>query len=309
MASSEIYKDFYEELKKNVVMDFCTAGIKAEVIIDTLITPYVCEIVKIGLLGKDNYRQQNWPVDKLELVAKEFPIEREKDQNNLQNAKIDYLLRSGNQFYIVELKTTKGSENSKQLRRYANYLSEDSSIFNCFIDIIYKLWKNDKLINFVSDKNRQKRPTDIKSTEKYISTIVNILGSGWKDKLENKQVSDKKDLQDLLFSCENGKNIKLIYLTLYKSRENTESAINAIIGKKKDKDALDKVLRYKTEFISIHDFINNKDSSGKYNSVVKAMPNWKLVSEILKELFNQKFLDEYAAQIRYSAKEEKIPND
>lgn len=272
----EKYKNFYDELKKNVVMDFCTAGIKAEVIIDTLITPYVCDIVKTGLKIDES----------VELVAKEFPIYRDSNPTNLKNAKVDYLLKSGNTFYMVELKTTKGSENEKQLKRYSLYLDRENYIFDCFSRIVDKLTHQSIVKNLNTEK--EILPVNLRSTEKYITTIVSLLGKSWRDNISKLDINEEMSL----YNANENIKVKLVYLTLYQTEQDKDKAICDIIGQSNDEIFIK--LNEKAdfiEFISICQFINPRENN--YEKIFKKNSNWELVAGILEELFKPSFIDNY----------------
>jgi hypothetical protein len=57
-------------VKDWTVSDYRTPKIKAEVIVDMLISEFIEEIVAYGVYGKEAYTK------KLKLIAKEFPISR-----------------------------------------------------------------------------------------------------------------------------------------------------------------------------------------------------------------------------------------
>ena len=97
-----------EMLKKWVVNDYFTPNIKAEVILDTLLTEYITEIVQGQLSGQ---------VGKLAFLTKEMSILEEGGTDD-RGSKIDYVLEDDNFVYLIELKTTKGSINASQASRY-----------------------------------------------------------------------------------------------------------------------------------------------------------------------------------------------
>ncbi len=137
--------EFYNYVKKWVVNDYKTPGIKAEVIIDMLLSEYVAEIVQNAI----NEGKEEKDKVVLELVSKEFPIRTlTGDAPNFQvnktnrNAKVDYLLASKKpdnsdapwqpeKLYFVELKTTKDSFDDDQLKRmiYSAATAKDSLEF------------------------------------------------------------------------------------------------------------------------------------------------------------------------------------
>lgn len=97
-----------EEIKRWVVNDYFTPNIKAEVILDTLLTPYIEELVK-----------NQCGLDGVKFITKEMSIK--DDREDKRGKKIDYLLADSRFVYMVELKTTKGSIKKKQWKTYFNY--------------------------------------------------------------------------------------------------------------------------------------------------------------------------------------------
>ena len=94
-----------DKIKKWVVNDYFTPNIKAEVILDTLLTPYIAGIIK-----------DQCGVDAV-FVTKEMSVfdESRKDK---KGEKIDYILADENTAYLVELKTTDGRINPEQAKKY-----------------------------------------------------------------------------------------------------------------------------------------------------------------------------------------------
>ena len=149
------YQAFYEMVKKWTVSDYRTQKIKAEVIVDMLISDYIEDIVSQGL-GND-----------IKLIAKEFPIARigqapiEKGGNR-QYASVDFLM-SGKEndkpvIYLVELKTSADSLDGLQLWNMLwTCWQESDSLYNRFQDVI---------LNYGIDKNGN----DL-STKKYQYTL------------------------------------------------------------------------------------------------------------------------------------------
>lgn len=96
----EITNLFYM-IKKWTISDYKTPGIKAEVILDMLISDFVSDLLKFEW-GKN-----------VTLLTKELPIEI-KEGSKL-NAKVDYLVCAGEtELVMVELKTTKKSYSDPQ---------------------------------------------------------------------------------------------------------------------------------------------------------------------------------------------------
>lgn len=92
-----------------VINDYFTPNIKAEVILDTLLTDYVAEIIQ----------DQGGP--RADFVTKEMSVLDMELQNSSygnMGAKIDYILANRDAVYLVELKTSDGSIEEPQARRY-----------------------------------------------------------------------------------------------------------------------------------------------------------------------------------------------
>ena len=86
-------------IREWVVKDYFTPNIKAEVILDTLLSKYIHELV-----------------EGTTLVAKEMSIPR-GDLFGSIGTKIDYVL-AGDKVYLIELKTTDSSDNDEQAGKY-----------------------------------------------------------------------------------------------------------------------------------------------------------------------------------------------
>lgn len=97
-------------IKEWVVNDYFTPNIKAEVILDTLLTPYVAQIVERKLGKQDG---------ELTFLTKEMSIPA-SDTFGSSAPKIDYVLASRETVYLVELKTTDSSINDLQTANYLN---------------------------------------------------------------------------------------------------------------------------------------------------------------------------------------------
>ena len=138
------YKAFYDMVKKWTVSDYRTQKIKAEVIVDMLISDYIEEIMSQSF-------------GKIKLIAKEFPIarigqasiEKEGDtSSNRQYASVDFLM-SGNEFgkstlYLVELKTSDDSVDGVQLWNMLWTCSQGgATLYNRFYDVIVNYGIND----------------------------------------------------------------------------------------------------------------------------------------------------------------------
>lgn len=149
------FKSFYDMVKRWTVRDFRTQKIKAEVIVDMLISDYIKDIVSQSL-GND-----------IKLIAKEFPIARigqtpNEKEGNRQYASVDFLM-SGKEndksvIYLVELKTSANSLDGLQLWNMLwTCYQESDSLYNRFQDVI---------LNYGIDKNGNNL-----STKKYQYTL------------------------------------------------------------------------------------------------------------------------------------------
>ncbi len=94
-------------IKGSFINDYWTAGYKAEVSFDTLLTPVIEEII-----------QTKFPAAKY--VTKEFPILKRtiNKGSGFSSINTDYLFCDGCKFYFVELKTSMESINDDQSDNY-----------------------------------------------------------------------------------------------------------------------------------------------------------------------------------------------
>ena len=98
-----------QQIKERVVNDYFTPNIKAEVILNTLLTPYITKIIE---------SQMGAQVGSLTSLTKEMSIQEKGGPDN-RGTKIDYVLEDEKScVYLVELKTTNGSISSNQIGRY-----------------------------------------------------------------------------------------------------------------------------------------------------------------------------------------------
>ena len=97
------HTDFYNMVKEWTVSDYCTPGIKAEVILDMLISDFIGDLLQL------HYNTEK----KVTLLLKEYPIQIYEDNN--RNAKVDYLVYiEDTKMVLVELKTTNDSFRNEQ---------------------------------------------------------------------------------------------------------------------------------------------------------------------------------------------------
>ncbi len=120
---------FIEMMKKWVALDYHTDGIKAEVVIDTLISEFLPDLVSQAVGERVELFCKEFPIYPLHAVwnGKDYRLNFTKAGEPYANpARIDYVCRSGNVFYIVELKTTNDSIDGKQFANYRNYCRTES---------------------------------------------------------------------------------------------------------------------------------------------------------------------------------------
>lgn len=122
------HTDFYNMVKEWTVSDYCTPGIKAEVILDMLISDYIGDLLQF------HYENEK----KVTLLLKEYPIKIYEENN--RNAKVDYLVCVGDtKLVLVELKTTNDSFSDAQKSRMEQAVKNDTKSLIDFYDGIVKL--------------------------------------------------------------------------------------------------------------------------------------------------------------------------
>lgn len=104
---------FYGMIRHWILSDYNTQGIKAEVIIDMLLSEFLPEIVASGLKAKNVEVGANGLI----LLMKEFPILK-NGQTGMRNYKVDYLICDPEKktLYLTELKTSNDSYNERQIQ-------------------------------------------------------------------------------------------------------------------------------------------------------------------------------------------------
>lgn len=106
-----------DEIRKWVVNDYFTPNIKAEVILDTLLTPYITEILTDQ--AKDIFSGELCFITKEMSVLESEESKKGSGYGNM-GTKIDYVLGDEEAVYLVELKTTDSSIKKEQAQRYLN---------------------------------------------------------------------------------------------------------------------------------------------------------------------------------------------
>lgn len=160
-------------IKEWIINDYFTPNIKAEVILNTLLTPFVAEIIEEQMKdpGKDGHKGSL--EGELSFITKEMSIMESEDEdsevkgiNGNRGTKIDYVLGDEKAIYLVELKTT--DSNTKQAERYLE---------NCCGKTFGEVFGN-RLLSIMRSAfgttYRQKFPEPLESSE-------DIVGPQWKE--------------------------------------------------------------------------------------------------------------------------------
>lgn len=193
--SENKYEIFYKLIEFWTLNDFCTPNIKAEVIFDMLLSPFITDIVKEGMNSNGRFV----------LLAKEFPL---KVYENNKGPKVDYLLMddSTNDLYIVELKTDNNSFNKKQYNIYLE-TQKNSDIGENFCRIIKdntqeRIYKNFGMV------------TNVKGSNKYIRMLYQMA------KILDGKISgniaalSKEELAEAIKEFLKGQTIHLVYVSI-----------------------------------------------------------------------------------------------
>ena len=193
--SENKYEIFYNLIKFWTLNDFCTPNIKAEVIFDMLLSPFITDIVKEGMNSNGRFV----------LLAKEFPL---KVYENNKGPKVDYLLMddSTNDLYLVELKTDNNSFNKKQ---YSIYLEtqKNSDIGENFCRIIKDNTQERYYENFGL-------VTNVKGSNKYIRMLKQMA------KILDGRISgniaalSKDELAEAIREFLKGQTIHIVYVSI-----------------------------------------------------------------------------------------------
>lgn len=130
----------YEKLAENIIRDYFTPNIKAEVLLDTILTPVIGDILTI--VGQKN--QELGISGEMKFIAKEFPMlksrfgdqtGKEKSKDNYRSCNVDYLMCDEKSVYFVELKTTQESLDRDQMINYREYLKNRKDEDQKFFDV------------------------------------------------------------------------------------------------------------------------------------------------------------------------------
>lgn len=193
--SENKYEIFYNLIKFWTLNDFCTPNIKAEVIFDMLLSPFITDIVKNGINSNGH----------LVLLAKEFPL---KVHQNNKGPKVDYLLMddSTNDLYIVELKTDNNSFNKEQYNIYLE-IQKNGDIGENFCRIIKDNTQEKYYRNF-------EICTNVKGSNKYIRMLYQIAAILGGRISGNISTLSKDELAEAIRDFLKGQTIHIVYVSI-----------------------------------------------------------------------------------------------
>ena len=247
--SENKYEIFYNLIESWTLNDFCTPNIKAEVIFDMLLSPFITDIVKEGMNSNGRFV----------LLAKEFPL---KVYENNKGPKVDYLLMddSTNDLYLVELKTDNNSFNKKQ---YSIYLEtqKNSDIGENFCRIIKDNTQERYYENFGL-------VTNVKGSNKYIRMLKQMA------KILDGRISgniaalSKEELAEAIKEFLKGQTIHLVYVSINEIKVGNKSCEELYEGIKNIH--LDNIEMYKNNpekrslWDLVHSIIKETNSEGTF---------------------------------------------
>ena len=247
--SENKYEIFYNLIEFWTLNDFCTPNIKAEVIFDMLLSPFITDIVKEGMNSNGRFV----------LLAKEFPL---KVYENNKGPKVDYLLMddSTNDLYLVELKTDNNSFNKKQ---YSIYLEtqKNSDIGENFCRIIKDNTQERYYENFGL-------VTNVKGSNKYIRMLKQMA------KILDGRISgniaalSKDELAEAIREFLKGQTIHIVYVSINEIKVGNKSCEELYEGIKNIH--LDNIEMYKNNpekrslWDLVHSIIKQTNSEGTF---------------------------------------------
>ncbi len=126
-------RDVKSIIQDELINDYYTAGIKAEVILDMLLRPVLEKTLGQLLGGEDQevrFITKEFPIPTTlptkandnHNLTKEFPIPTKAKANDNHNCNVDYLMHDNDYVYLIELKTSSTSEDKKQLENYIEHI-------------------------------------------------------------------------------------------------------------------------------------------------------------------------------------------
>lgn len=209
-------KNFYDMVKYWTISDYKTPGIKAEVILDMLISDFVAELLAFEW-GKN-----------VTLLTKELPIEIKADSN--LNAKVDYLVCADKtKLVMVELKTTSKSYDELQEERMKKNTKKDTKKLIKF----YKDIANLKTLN-LSAKTKYKYSLEIYEKRLNNSELNEAEFSGvdyayilLTDSTDDDEKIDKKLI--LTDYCKRGRKFEVFMRSLPEARRGLWEQVSEIL--------------------------------------------------------------------------------
>jgi hypothetical protein len=156
----------------SVLNDYYSAGIKAEVVLDTMMTPVIADLLKeqITFTGKPVY------------ITKEFPLKTSAEDH--RNRKADYVLMDNKSIYLVELKTSMGSIYKEQLGSYGEKLDNynGKKLFYEFTELL-------KSVFGITDEEN----SDLVSVTDRIVKSLTDSKTGFSDRVSSLSKSDPQE--------------------------------------------------------------------------------------------------------------------
>lgn len=197
----DMHDDFYTMVKDWTSRDYCTPGIKAEVILDMLISDFIEELIQCHYrktLGK--------AVDTVTLLMKEFPIKT--NEKNKRNAKVDYLVRvDDTELILVELKTTRNSYKSKQEKMMLKAAKDGAGDLFAFYGQVVKASKSKNKYEYACEEydfTRNKDKMQLGDRPDVALKYMYIFLAEQNEKEKAKENDCKETTMILMDYCENG---------------------------------------------------------------------------------------------------------
>ncbi len=250
MADGEM--NLAQSVKEWTVRDYYTPKIKAEVILDMLLSEEISELLRLV------HKKEEIDLKEVTFLAKEFPVTSYIDGVQCEGS-VDYLAYAGNEkkIFLVELKTTNGSFSWNQFKKYLwfcgkkvyrkqpaekGFFISSEKLLAAFKDK-YKPSYMDKVI-----ENGSRKAVELKSTEKYIFQLAEIchalnLDGKFKAIFEPAAEADyENNIQSIMKKIEetfDGHEIYVVYISLtdifFNKDKTISKAMEKITGADEDK--------------------------------------------------------------------------
>lgn len=206
--------DFSNMVIRNTINDFYTPNIKAEVILDMLLTDYVPLLLESKVHNK------------VRMITKEMSIgyAKEENENSNRGKKVDYVACDEKYIYLIELKTTQGSLGKNQKKIYLTLQSQKAKILLeqlCrIVELSGELSPYDELAAYLQRTltNEKKGVCNQESYKKAIreNTLIHLTHQYQK---KNNVASTKKYLHTIACILQNSskedweKEMKIVYIS------------------------------------------------------------------------------------------------